>query len=72
MLDAFSRVIRKPQQALGYIPGLAVASSPEHCTRLRREPDGPVSMKSDAETDLHVPSPFRVGYDRSINLLFDC
>ena len=66
MLDAFTRVMRKPQQALAYMPGIPVGQSPLPATRLRREPDGPVSMRSDAETDLHVPSPFRVGYDEHL------
>jgi hypothetical protein len=57
MLDAFNRAMRKPQQVLGYMPGMAVQPN----TRLRREPDGPVSMKVDMETNLHIPSPFRVG-----------
>ena len=48
MIDAFTRAMRKPQQVLGYEPGLTAA--PGHApllpgTRLRREPDGPVSMK---------------------------
>lgn len=66
MLDAFTRVMRKPQQVLGYMPGIPVVQSPLPGTRHRREPDGPVSMKSDAEMDLHVPSPFRVGYDDNL------
>lgn len=66
MIDAFTRAMRKPQQVLGYMPGLAappasvsVAAPPG--TRLRREPDGPVSIKMDADANLHIPSPFRVG-----------
>ncbi|CAF4035387.1 unnamed protein product, partial [Rotaria magnacalcarata] len=43
-------------------PGLTPPSSqPPPGTRIRREPDGPVSLKLDADTNLHVPSPFRVG-----------
>lgn len=58
--------MRKPQQVLGYGPGLAppsasAASQPPPGTRIRRDPDGPVSLKLDADTNLHVPSPFRVG-----------
>lgn len=68
MIDAFTRAMRKPQQVLGYMPGLAsppasVSSSapPPPGIRLRREPDGPVSIKMDADANLHIPSPFRVG-----------
>ncbi|CAF2035689.1 unnamed protein product [Rotaria magnacalcarata] len=62
MIDAFARAMRKPQQVLGYAPGLTPPSSqPPPGTRIRREPDGPVSLKLDADTNLHVPSPFRVG-----------
>jgi len=63
MIDAFTRAMRKPQQVLGYIPGLTASQSlpPPPGTRLRREPDGPVSIKNDAEMNLHIPSPFRVG-----------
>lgn len=53
--------MRKPQQVLGYIPGLTAPQPPPPGGRLRREPDGPVAMKSDMETNLHIPSPFRVG-----------
>jgi hypothetical protein len=65
MIDAFARAMRKPQQVLGYIPGLTAtqtpSSPPPPGTRLRREPDGPVSLKIDMDTNLHIPSPFRVG-----------
>ncbi|CAF4795931.1 unnamed protein product, partial [Rotaria sp. Silwood1] len=64
MIDAFARAMRKPQQVLGYVPGLTgvpSSSPPPPGTRLRREPDGPVSLKLDADTNLHMPSPFRVG-----------
>jgi hypothetical protein len=65
MIDAFTRAIRKPQQVLGYMPDLrniqGPSSAPQPGTRLRREPDGPVSIKEDAEMNLHIPSPFRVG-----------
>jgi hypothetical protein len=63
MLDAFARAMRKPQQVLGYAPGFVAAQPPPPSARLRREPDGPVSMQLDMETNLHVPSPFRVGYE---------
>lgn len=66
MIDAFTRAMRKPQQVLGYAAGTSPASSMLQAppgTRLRRDPDGPVSLKVDAETNLHVPSPFRVGYE---------
>lgn len=68
MIDAFTRAMRKPQQVLGYIPGLTGMTAPSSSlpvppgTRLRREPDGPVSVKHDPDTNLHVPSPFRIGY----------
>jgi hypothetical protein len=65
MLDAFTRAMRKPQQALAYTPGLAAPPGAAPLipgTRLRREPDGPVSMKTDSDTNVHVPSPFRIGY----------
>ncbi len=66
MVDAFTRAMRKPQQVLGYIPGLtttqAPSAPPPPGTRLRREPDGPVSLRTDTDTNLHIPSPFRVGY----------
>lgn len=69
MLDAFARAMRKPQQMLGYIPGLTGPAVPAAAaalpsppgTRLRREPDGPVSLKADPNTNMHVPSPFRIG-----------
>ena len=67
MIDAFTRAMRKPQQVLGYMPGLTAAPAPALSsvalpgTRLRREPDGPVSIKMDTDADLHIPSPFRVG-----------
>ena len=73
MLDAFTRAMRKPQQMLGYIPGLTAPAAPSSSsaaaaalpappgTRLRREPDGPVSFKVDPNTNMHVPSPFRIG-----------
>lgn len=61
MLDAFSRVIRKPQQIIGYEPVLAIPNMPPPGIRLRREPDGPVSMKIDFGDNIHVPSPFRIG-----------
>lgn len=70
MLDAFTRAMRKPQQVLGYIPGLTASAAPSASlplppgTRLRREPDGPVSLKNDPNTNLHIPSPFRIGYAR--------
>jgi hypothetical protein len=66
MIDAFTRAMRKPQQVLGYIPGLTGAQipmlAPAPGNRLRREPDGPVSLKNDADANVHMPSPFRVGY----------
>ncbi len=65
MVDAFTRAMRKPQQVLGYIPGLTgsqgLMSPPAPGARLRREPDGPVSMKNDGDANIHMPSPFRVG-----------
>ncbi|CAF2522460.1 unnamed protein product [Rotaria sp. Silwood2] len=64
MIDAFTRAMRKPQQVLGYMPTLTAApalSPPLPGTRLRREPDGPVSIKLDVDPNLHIPSPFRVG-----------
>jgi len=61
MLDAFSRVMRKPQYGLGYEPVLAVSQMSPPGTLLRRDPDGPVSMKIDHDVNLHIPSPFRVG-----------
>lgn len=68
MIDAFTRAMRKPQQVLGYIPGLTASAAPSGAgfpsppgTRLRREPDGPVSMKNDPNTNMHIPSPFRIG-----------
>ena len=71
MIDAFTRAMRKPQQVLGYIPGLTTmqmpSSSPASGTRLRREPDGPVSLKNDADANVHIPSPFRVGYGRKFS-----
>jgi hypothetical protein len=73
MIDAFTRAMRKPQQVLGYIPGLtstqgqALPLPPG--ARLKRDPDGPVSLKMDSEMNLHVPSPFRVGYE--IKFSFD-
>lgn len=63
MLDAFTRVIRKPQQVLGYEPVQPTVQIPPPGTRLRREPDGPVSMKIDPDANFHIPSPFRVGYE---------
>jgi hypothetical protein len=63
MLDAFTRVIRKPQQVIGYEPGLPNTQIPPPGTRLRREPDGPVSIKFDSDVNFHVPSPFRIGYE---------
>jgi hypothetical protein len=62
MLDAFQRVICKPQQGLGYEPVSTTAQIPPG-TRLRREPDGPVAIKLDTDVDYHVPSPFRIGYE---------
>ncbi|CAF3533579.1 unnamed protein product [Rotaria sp. Silwood1] len=61
MLDAFSRAIRKPPQTMDCLPDLRASQMPPPGTRLRREPDGPVSMKLDADVNFHVPSPFRVG-----------
>jgi hypothetical protein len=65
MIDAFTRAMRKPQQVLGYMPNLTGAqmplAPPPLVTRLRREPDGPVSLKDDADANVHMPSPFRVG-----------
>lgn len=66
MIDAFTRAMRKPQQVLGYIPGLTATQGsqvqpPPPGTRLRRDPDGPVSMNLDGDANLHIPSPFRVG-----------
>ncbi|CAF3563953.1 unnamed protein product [Adineta steineri] len=61
MLDAFTRAIRKPSQVHGYAPDLLDANMLSPTTRLRREPDGPVSLKLDADADYHVPSPFRIG-----------
>ena len=65
MLDAFTRVMRtgKSQHGLGYIPGLPITPAFDPGIRLRREPDGPVSIQFDGETNLHMPSPFRVGYE---------
>jgi len=68
MLDAFARVIRKPQQVVGYEPGLPTPQIPPFRTLLRREPDGPVAIKLDTDVDFHVPSPFRIGYE--INFYF--
>lgn len=62
MLDAFARAIRKPQQGLGYEPVLPTVPLPPPGIRLRREPDGPVSIKSGNDRDFYIPSPFRVGY----------
>jgi hypothetical protein len=62
MLDAFARVIRKPQQVLGYEPVLTSSQVPPPGTLLRREPDGPVAIKFDTGVNFHVPSPFRIGY----------
>lgn len=64
MLDAFARVIRKPQPGLSYEPALPTAQIFPPGTRLRREPDGPVSIKSGNEGDYYIPSPFRIGYVR--------
>ncbi|CAF0765433.1 unnamed protein product [Adineta ricciae] len=61
MLDAFSRAIRKPSQVHGYEPDLSGLKMLAPGTRLRREPDGPVSVKLDPDTNFHVPSPFRIG-----------
>ena len=65
MIDAFTRAIRKPQQVLGYVPGFSatnvVSPPPPPGTRLRREPDGPVSVKIEGDPNLHTPSPFRIG-----------
>ncbi|CAF0874259.1 unnamed protein product [Adineta steineri] len=66
MLDAFTRAIRKPQQMLGYGPGFSNTQPPGSPpvppgTRLRREPDGPVSVKIEGDPNVHVPSPFRIG-----------
>ncbi|CAF1600566.1 unnamed protein product [Adineta ricciae] len=61
MLDAFSRVIRKPSQVYGYEPDLLGVKMLAPGARLRREPDGPVSVKLDPDTNFHVPSPFRIG-----------
>ena len=61
MMDAFTRAMRKPQQILGYMPDLTSVQPPVPGTRIRRDPDGPVSMKLDTDTNLHMPSPFRVG-----------
>ena len=66
MIDAFARAMRKPQQVLSYVPGFTstrTSSPPPPGTRLKREPDGPVSLKLNDDTNLHVPSPFRIGYD---------
>lgn len=62
MLDAINRVMRKPQQVPGYISGLTGPELPTPASRTRRQPDGPVTMKLDIETNLHVPSPFRIGF----------
>ncbi len=66
MIDAFTRAICKPQNVL---PGLSNTQArqtplppPPPGTRLRREPDGPVSLKVDGDTNFHIPSPFRIGY----------
>ncbi|CAF3322654.1 unnamed protein product [Rotaria socialis] len=59
MLDAFTRAIRKPQTAMGYLTEYRMAQVSPPGTRLRREPDGPVSISS--STNYHMPSPFRVG-----------
>jgi len=67
MLDAFTRVMRKPQQGVDYEPGLASLQVPPG-TRLHREPDGPVAIKLDTDVNFHVPSPFRIGYE--INFSF--
>lgn len=61
MIDAFNRAMRKPQQVLGYVPGLTSLQPPLPGTRLKRDPDGPVSLRNDIQTNLHVPSPFRIG-----------
>lgn len=61
MLDAFTRAMRKSPSTIGYIPNYSVAEMSPPGTRLRREPDGPVSMNTGA--NFHVPSPFRVGYE---------
>lgn len=63
MIDAFTRAMRsgKSQQSHGYMPGLPVTPPLDPSPRFRREPDGPVSIKFDADTNLHIPSPFRVG-----------
>jgi len=70
MLDAFTRAIRKPPQAYGYVPDLSTGEMPPPGTRLRREPDGPVSMKIESDVNFHVPSPFRIGYKRNLNFHF--
>ncbi|CAF3954112.1 unnamed protein product [Rotaria sp. Silwood2] len=61
MLDAFSRAIRKPQQTMDSVPDLRSPQMPPPGTRLRRDPDGPVSLNLDTDVNFHVPSPFRVG-----------
>ncbi|UJR22467.1 hypothetical protein I4U23_025525 [Adineta vaga] len=65
MIDAFTRAIRKPQQVLANVPGFASANvaspPPPPGTRLRREPDGPVSVKIEGDPNFHIPSPFRIG-----------
>ena len=63
MLDAFTRAIRKAPQIHGYAPDLLGAKILPPGTCLRREPDGPVSLRLDANADYHVPSPFRIGYE---------
>ncbi|UJR26618.1 hypothetical protein I4U23_007937 [Adineta vaga] len=61
MLDAFTRAIRKPSQVHGYEPDLLGVKMLPPGSRLRREPDGPVSMRLDPNANFHIPSPFRIG-----------
>ncbi|CAF0948727.1 unnamed protein product [Didymodactylos carnosus] len=64
MVGAFQRAMRKPQQMLGYVPGLTLQPTLQNTAplggRLKREPDGPVSSQ-DNSMENYVPSPFRIG-----------
>lgn len=69
MLDAFTRAIRKPQHVLGYVPDMRTVQLSPPGVRIRREPDGPVSIRIDTDTNCHIPSPFRIGYGIKCYLL---